>query len=97
MSGIASNYNMSRLAIGISIASVALLLAIGSSLYALRGETLATVAPFAIMTLAYGGMMFASSYVEEEQHFWYWALSAWFVWTGIRATRGCVMPPRHCI
>ena len=24
--------------------------------------------------------MFASSYVEEEQHFWYWASSSWLGW-----------------
>ena len=34
----------------------------------------------ASMTTAYGIMMFASSYVEEEQHFWYWIASAWIAW-----------------
>ena len=28
--------------------------------------------------------MFASSYVEEEQHFWYWTSSAWLGWLFIR-------------
>ena len=27
--------------------------------------------------IVYGAMMFASSYVEEEHHFWYWVLSGW--------------------
>lgn len=35
--------------------------------------------PFIAITVTYGIMMFASSYVEEEQHFWYWATSAWLV------------------
>jgi hypothetical protein len=25
-------------------------------------------------------MMFATSYVEEEQHFWYWATAAWMAY-----------------
>jgi len=39
---------------------------------------------FASVTIAYGMMMFASSYVEEEQQFWYWACSGWL---GILAIR----------
>ena len=30
-----------------------------------------------IVDSMYGTMMFASSYVEEEHHFWYWASSGW--------------------
>lgn len=32
-----------------------------------------------IMAIAYAVMMFASSFVEEEQHFWYWVASGWFM------------------
>lgn len=32
------------------------------------------------MTILYGVMMFATSYVEEEQHFWYWATAAWMAY-----------------
>jgi len=34
---------------------------------------------FTIVNIGYGVMMFASSYVEEEQQFWYWACSGWFM------------------
>ncbi|KAI9824815.1 MAG: major facilitator super transporter protein [Phylliscum demangeonii] len=37
----------------------------------------AVSALLAVLSFAYGGMMFASSYVEEEHHFWYWMLSGW--------------------
>ena len=40
-------------------------------------SSLPSAAVFIAITLAYGGMMFASSYVEEEQHFWYWASTGW--------------------
>lgn len=39
---------------------------------------------FAIVTIAYGVMMFASSYVEEEQQFWYWACSGWLMLLAIK-------------
>lgn len=32
---------------------------------------------FAFTTILYGVTMFASSFVEEEHHFWYWVASAW--------------------
>jgi ethanolamine phosphate transferase 2 subunit G len=89
MSGMASNYDMARLLYGILIAAVAVFLAGISSYFLLRqDETLSSVGPFVAMTLAYGVMMFASSYVEEEHHFWYWATSAWLLWTGVRAING---------
>lgn len=28
--------------------------------------------------------MFASSYVEEEQHFWYWAATGWLALLAIK-------------
>ena len=33
-----------------------------------------------LVGIAYGAMMFASSYVEEEQQFWYWVTSSWLGW-----------------
>jgi ethanolaminephosphotransferase len=39
----------------------------------------------ALTTLLYGVMMFATSYVEEEQHFWYWITPAWLTFLAIRS------------
>lgn len=76
MSSTASNYDMSKLVTGQVLAASALIL--GS--VAVWGEiTLALQASYLLLlvSLLYGFMMFASSYVEEEQHFWYWTTSAW--------------------
>lgn len=77
----ASNYDMPRLVLG-QIIALAAFVATSSSI-----SLTATHAPFAVMTLSYGIMMFASSYVEEEHHFWYWMTSAWFAFLAIRQLR----------
>ncbi|OJD22247.1 hypothetical protein ACJ73_06410 [Blastomyces percursus] len=73
MSSAASNYKMERLYIGIFLATLAFVL----SSIALFGvmESARTFGLF--ITISYGIMMFGSSYVEEEQQFWYWILSGW--------------------
>ncbi|KAI1409555.1 alkaline phosphatase-like protein [Hypoxylon sp. FL1857] len=85
MSSMASNYDMSMLAYGGSVAALASIAAI----YAVATSTptrASSLAPFVLITLLYGIMMFASSYVEEEQHFWYWSTSAWLLYLAIRST-----------
>ncbi|ODH13654.1 hypothetical protein ACO22_07044 [Paracoccidioides brasiliensis] len=73
MSSAASNYNLGRLYIGISLASLVVALCVISSLLMINGAEMFSV----FIAVAYGVMMFASSYVEEEQQFWYWVLSGW--------------------
>lgn len=79
MSHTASNYSLTRLRLGMATAAMALLMALAVSLPTLR-ESGSTGLLFMALAFAYGGMMFASSYVEEEQHFWYWCLSCWLAW-----------------
>jgi ethanolaminephosphotransferase len=76
MSSAASNYDMSKLVMGQVLTASALIL---GSVAAWKTLTLSLRAsyPLLLMSLLYGVMMFASSYVEEEQHFWYWITSAW--------------------
>lgn len=84
MSGMASNYDMSMLIYGEVVAVVASIAAV-YTVVTLPSVTASNLAPFVLITVLYGIMMFASSYVEEEQHFWYWATSAWLLYLAIRS------------
>lgn len=83
MSGMASNYDMSMLAYGGFAAGLASIAA-GYVVATSNSVTAASITPFVLIILLYGTMMFASSYVEEEQHFWYWTASAWLFYLAIR-------------
>lgn len=78
MSRMASNYNLFWLFAGQGVILLAALFAVGAIPTRLVSESSVGTAALATITVAYGIMMFASSYVEEEQHFWYWATTAWF-------------------
>lgn len=92
MSSMASNYDMRRLFLGQGTA----VLAVIASLSAVRlslSESIHSTLPFMSITLSYGVMMFASSYVEEEHHFWYWSVSAWLALLGLKGLNGYVLLP----
>jgi ethanolaminephosphotransferase len=76
LSSTASSYDVPRMVTGIAVASASLLFAV-LSFHTLWPPSLAGSA-ITITTLLYCIMMFATSYVEEEQHFWYWITPAWF-------------------
>jgi ethanolaminephosphotransferase len=76
MSSTASNYDVSRLVLGIVFAGSALVLAVFASWPSLD-LSLTGGLSLLLTVVLYDVMMFASSYVEEEQHFWYWLTGGW--------------------
>ena len=77
MSGTASNYDVPRLFIGTALAFLVCCLSY-FTLPKLRPISSAGI--YYTLTLGlYAVLMFASSYVEEEHNFWYWATSGWFL------------------
>lgn len=84
MSSTASNYDMPRLCVGllILVAATSLLL---PTIYQELSQTVSTGVFLVLMVTGYGGMMFASSYVEEEQQFWYWICSGWIFYLHMRS------------
>ncbi|KAF8859626.1 GPI ethanolamine phosphate transferas-like protein 2 [Acephala macrosclerotiorum] len=94
MSSTASNYDMPRLVTGQSVATAALSLAAIAA-----GPTVASAvretSPIIGVSLLYGIMMFASSYVEEEHHFWYWATTAWLTLLWVKCHRKQTINARH--
>ena len=79
MSSTASNYDIGRLRVGIALAALATLACLTTASTALLESRSSGLWTLSVIML-YGAMMFASSYVEEEQHFWYWASSGWLAW-----------------
>jgi ethanolamine phosphate transferase 2 subunit G len=76
MQNTASNYHVPSLYAGCLITSISATI---SLLVAHRQMRLhhSSALPLMVTLFAYGSVMFASSYVEEEQQFWYWITSAW--------------------
>lgn len=94
MSSMASNYDMRKLYLGLGLAASAVFLSLTSAAIqypASRGS----VAALSVITISYGGMMFASSYVEEEHHFWYWSSSLWLAFLWLRAAHRSVRNAPH--
>ena len=76
LSSTASNYDTTKLLIGIALCLVAATLS-GVSVYHLSHFRLFEVIIFNAINISYGITMFASSYVEEEHQFFYWVTTGY--------------------
>ncbi|OKL56752.1 hypothetical protein UA08_07882 [Talaromyces atroroseus] len=91
MSGAASSYKLSMLYSGSFIAALACIMSAIVAYRTLpRSQTSVSSTLFLLTTATlHGAMMFASSFVEEEQQFWYWIATSWVVYIHLRSARGC--------
>ncbi|RMJ23192.1 hypothetical protein PHISP_05933 [Aspergillus sp. HF37] len=84
MSSTSSNYDVTRLNLGLYIGGFAVLITL-SATYKLISRFRHAGAFLILNILGYGAMMFASSYVEEEQQFWYWIITGWTFYLHVRS------------
>ncbi|PYI23311.1 GPI ethanolamine phosphate transferase 2 [Aspergillus japonicus CBS 114.51] len=86
----ASDYNLRQLLLGIGAMALAVLLLLPNA-YKQLSISMHSGAFLAGLIVCYGGMMFASSYVEEEHQFWNWTFSAWTFLLHVKAAsrRSC--------
>ncbi|XRM44552.1 major facilitator super transporter protein, variant 3 [Aspergillus tubingensis] len=96
ISSAASDYDLRNLLLGLAITSFVVLLPL-PTIYTLLCRSWCAGAFFALCLLSYGGMMFASSYVEEEQQFWNWMFTAWVFCLHVRSSilPRCSMPSQE--
>lgn len=84
MSSTAGNYDLQRLYLGIFAAGVAALLSFPAT-YRLLARSHYSGSFLLFSIFGYSAMMFASSYVEEEQQFWYWIFTGWIFYLHIKS------------
>lgn len=85
MSGAASSYKLHMLYSGTLTVAFACLVSAVVVYYTLPASRISSTVYLFITSILHGAMMFASSFVEEEQQFWYWITTAWAVYIHLRS------------
>jgi ethanolamine phosphate transferase 2 subunit G len=94
LSSTASNYDSTKLLIGIVLAFLAASLSSVACHYFAHYNVF-HIASFDLIKISYGITMFASSYVEEEHQFWYWAVSGYLSLLYFKSARTASDPERR--
>ncbi|KEF61116.1 uncharacterized protein A1O9_02681 [Exophiala aquamarina CBS 119918] len=86
LSGTASNYDLISMYVGLGLAAAGFLCCLPPFV---RGafEAGADGLFLIFVMVSYAVTMFASSYVEEEQQFWYWVLGGWLIVLYLKGSR----------
>ncbi|KAL5351814.1 major facilitator superfamily transporter protein [Pseudogymnoascus australis] len=92
MGSTASDYNMDKLYVGQAIAFLSIILVVIPAAPVFKTRYL-----FKIIMLSYSAMMFASSYVEEEHNFWYWAASGWIAALIFKTAKSSLTTSFSCV
>lgn len=85
MSGAASSYKLSMLYSGTLVAAIACFASAVVAYYTLSTSRHSPTGILFITSMLHGAMIFASSFVEEEQQFWYWITTAWAVYIHLKS------------
>lgn len=85
MSSTSSNYDVTRLNVGLYASGLAVLISL-SAAYKRMSKFRHAGVFLVFSVIGYGAMMFASSYVEEEQQFWYWILTGWTFYLHVKSS-----------
>ncbi|KAL8701384.1 MAG: hypothetical protein Q9224_000528 [Gallowayella concinna] len=88
MSTTASNYVVGKLYAGTAMAALTTLWSSFGTIPILLQKPIFGLW-FLLATIAYGMIMFASSYVEEEHQYWYLIASTWLWWLVMKQGRKC--------
>ena len=76
MSGTASDYDVPKLYLGVGVSALTTSLACLIPIVQ-HWQTKSTGLVYGLLVMTNGITMFSSSYVEEEQQYWYWIVSGW--------------------
>ncbi|RAL07722.1 mannose-ethanolamine phosphotransferase LAS21 [Aspergillus homomorphus CBS 101889] len=88
----ASDYNFQYLILGIGVMTLVVLLLL-PDVYKILSRSIHSGSFLAGLIMFHSGMMFASSYVEEEHQFWNWVCAAWLFFLHVKVTsRGPCVP-----